>query len=216
MKKLIFISVLLAVLFITTDTYAQGFGVKGSFDMFNMTLKSSNGTKTDTKMIPKFDAGVFAEIPIVDEFFLRPELLYVTKGTKMTSSSTNPTMNLSYLELPVLFLYKGALSNGKVLLGFGPYAAMGIGGKYKYGTTEYTVKFKNDVTTSEASTTYLKPLDIGAMIMLGYEMAGGLSLALNTSMGLTNIEPKYNGEKPDGTIKNVGFGLTLGYRFGGN
>lgn len=123
---------------------------------------------------------------------------------------------MSYLQVPVLFLYKGALSTGKVLLGFGPYFALGVGGKYKYDDSEVDVKFKNDVTSSGTTVFYLKPLDIGAQLMAGYELAGGLSIALNTSMGLTNITPKYNGEKPGSSITNVGFGLTLGYLFGKN
>ena len=43
----------------------------------------------------------------------------------------DPTLNLSYIEIPVNLLYKPVVGNGKLLLGFGPYIAYGIGGKYK-------------------------------------------------------------------------------------
>lgn len=217
MKKLIIITVLTFTLLSGTDVYGQvSLGIKGSFDLFNMTIKGEDEDKTETSMVPKFDAGVFAEIAVADEFFLRPELLLVNKGTKFKEATQKTTLSLSYLQLPVMFLYKGALSDGKVLLGFGPYLAMGIGGKHKIGDTEYDVKYKNDVKGTIQNAVYFKPLDTGFMLMAGYELKNGISFALNTSMGLTNIEPKSNGEKPEGSVKNAGFGLTLGYRFGKN
>lgn len=217
MKKLIVTTLLCLLIFSVTEVSGQvSFGVKGSFDMFNMTVKDSDGDKSETGLVPRFDAGVFAEFALADEFFIRPELLYTAKGMKLKESPHEPVYNVSYLQVPVLFLYKGALSTGKVLLGFGPYFAMGIGGKYKYNNTEVDVKFKNNVTGSSVSFSYLKPFDVGGQLMAGYELAGGLSIALNTSMGLTNITPKYNGEKPGSSISNVGFGLTLGYLLGKN
>ncbi len=217
MKKLIVTTVLCLLILSVTEVSGQiSFGVKGSFDMFNMTMKDSDGDKSETGLVPRFDAGVFAEFALADEFFIRPELLYATKGMKLKESSHDPVFHLSYLQLPVFFLYKGALSSGKVLLGFGPYFAMGIGGKYKYDDSEVDVKFKNNVTGSTVSVLYFKPLDAGAQLMAGYELASGLSITLNTSMGLSNLTPKYNGEKPESSVKNVGFGVTLGYLFGKN
>ncbi len=219
MKKITFVTVLLIALMAANNTFAQGFGVKGSFNMFNMTITDDEDDKTDTGMIPTFDAGVFAEFEVAPEFFLRPELLYAGKGTKLTDSEADPKpkMKLSYVELPILFLYKGGLGNSKVLLGFGPYLAYGIGGKYTWGENHsYDVKFKGDVksTDNAEETLYMAPLDFGAKIMAGFELAAGLQVALDASLGLANITPKYDGEKSDSSIKNVGFGLTLGYRFG--
>jgi hypothetical protein len=215
MKKSILSLFILMALCAAVNSYGQAsFGIKGSFDMFNITIKNSSGNKVETSMIPKFDAGVFAEVPVADEFFIRPELLLATKGAKMKDVSVKTTYNLSYLELPILFLYKGALSDGKVLLGFGPYLAMGISGKLKEGSSSTKITFKNDIASSTSGAAVFKPMDIGAMLMAGYELAGGFSFALNTSMGLTNIIPKVNGVKPDASMTNVGFGLTLGYKFG--
>jgi hypothetical protein len=46
--------------------------------------------------------------------------------------SFNTTLKISYLELPLNFLYKPMLGKGHLLLGFGPYVAFGIGGKATY------------------------------------------------------------------------------------
>ena len=190
MKKLIIIPVMAALLFVAADSFAQGFGVKGSFNMFNLSEKDAQGDKVENKMLPVFDAGVFYEFGIAPEFYIRPELLFAQKGAKQELTEAKEL--ISYLELPILFLYKGGLGDSHVLLGFGPYISYGIIGDH----------FKNDK---------YKPLDFGGKLMAGYEFKGGISASLNTSYGLTDIE----NDDLDSSTKNVGFGLTLGYRFGG-
>lgn len=215
MKKLIIIPVMAALLFVAADSFAQGFGVKGSFNMFNLSEKDAQGDKVENKMLPVFDAGVFYEFGIAPEFYIRPELLFAQKGGQYEGVNETKA-RISYLEVPVLFLYKGGLGDSHVLLGFGPYLSYGLMGKVKSDAAEVDVKFKSDVSATDAlSALYVKPFDFGAKLMAGYEFNGGLSLALNASYGMSNIEPKVAGNTLDSSTKNVGFGLTLGYRFGG-
>jgi hypothetical protein len=216
MKKIFVTTILFTTLFASVHSFAQvTFGVKGSFNMYNMTVKDIDNKKVETKMIPAFDGGVFAELPIVDEFYFRPELLYAAKGAKSKDASPEVTSHLSYLVLPLEFLYKGDLSGGKIFLGIGPYLAMGIGGKVSYGSTDYDIKFKNDVSITDADSTvvHYKPIDFGGIIIAGYEFGNGFSFAINASLGLSNIESKFDGKQLDSSTKNNGFGLTLGYRF---
>lgn len=178
--------------------------------MFNMSVKDNSDDKISTKMIPTWNAGVFADITLTPEFFVRPELLYSQKGYK-NEDMADAISRVSYLELPVTFLYKAALTNGNVMVGFGPYFALGIGGKMKNGSTS-DIKFKNDISLLEATQNpYLKPVDVGAKIYAGYEFANGLSFAIETSLGLVNISPKVEGNDY-GDAKNVGFGISVGYR----
>jgi hypothetical protein len=215
MKKIVIIPMVLAAILAVSNSFAQvSLGAQGSFNMFNLAMKDVDGKKVDAKMIPTFDVGIFAELPLADEFFIRPELLFASKGAKSKNVNPGSTIHLSYVEVPVLFLYKGALSNNKVLLGFGPYLALGIGGKAKTGSIDIDVKFKSDVKKTDGVAAYYTPLDIGGQLMAGYELESGLSVAINASLGLVNIEPKFEGAKPDASTKNVGFGLSLGYRFG--
>ncbi|MFN8134841.1 MAG: porin family protein [Bacteroidales bacterium] len=215
MKKIL-ISILLFTAMITAvQTFAQiSFGVKGSFNMYNLSAKDADDKKIETSMIPAFDAGVFAEIPIVPEFYFRPELYFATKGGKSKNETPESQVHLSYLVLPLDFLYKGDLSGGKVFIGIGPYIALGVGGKVTIGSSSYDIKFKNDVKLNDAENAmYYKPMDFGGNLMAGYEFKNKFSFAINTSLGLTNIDSKIEGEKPESSTKNVGFGLTLGYRF---
>lgn len=213
MRKVVKSIVVIAVLVWTANsvTAQVAFGIKGAVNMFNMTIKDDDDDKADTKMVPTFSAGVFAEIPIAPEFFIKPELLFAQKGYKMDDPVDAKT-KLSYIELPVTFMYKGALSGGNVFLGFGPYVAFGIGGKMKNGDS-YTVKFKNDVSLIEATQNpYYKPLDVGGKFYAGYEFGNGFSFAIESSLGLVNIQPEVAGTEI-GDAKNVGFGLALGYKF---
>jgi len=77
------------------------------------------------------------------------------------------------------------------------------------------VEFKNEVATGDPlTTTYFKALDIGGNLFAGYEMAGGVFLQLNTQFGMVNILPDDNRIiESKAALKNIGFGLSLGYRF---
>jgi hypothetical protein len=214
MKRYIIIPLLLVLIFVGEVSFAQGFGLKGTFNFFNLSQKDADGNVIENKMIPVFDGGMFYEIQLAPEFYLRPELLYALKGAKMDKIVDTKT-HLSYVELPVLLLYKGALSDGYVLLGFGPYLSMGVSGTIVTSNLNYDIKFKNDITAIESLTgAFFRPLDFGGKIMVGYEFGIGLSATINASYGMTNIHPKIAGNKPEASTRNVGFGLTLGYRFG--
>lgn len=215
MKKILISIILFTAIFTAVQSFAQAsFGVKGSFNMYNLSAKDTDGKKIETSMIPAFDLGVFAEIPIVPEFYFRPELYFATKGAKSKNESPESKVHLSYIVLPLDFMYKGDLSGGKVFIGIGPYIAIGVGGKGTIGSSDYDIKFKNDITMNDAeNAVYYKPLDFGGNLMAGYEFSNKFSFAINTSLGFANINSKIDGKKPESSTKNIGFGLTLGYRF---
>jgi hypothetical protein len=209
------LSLIIAGLFISNGIFAQStsFGVKGGFDLFKVTDKFSDGTNADTKMIPTFNLGVYADLPVAQAFFIRPELAYALRGTKYTDG--NATIHVSYLELPVTFLYKAELAEGKLLVGLGPYSALGIAGKAKdiNGTTS-TIKFKNTVNESDYASDnfYVRPFDFGGRAYAGYELKNGLSFTLEATLGMTNLVPEVSGGTNDETVKLLGFGLNIGYK----
>jgi hypothetical protein len=84
------------------------------------------------------------------------------------------------------------------MLGFGPYVAYGISGKQV---------FEGNSVTYERGVDY-NAFDAGANIFVGFELASGIFLQLDTQFGMLDIDPDENQ-----TAKNTGFGLSLGYRF---
>ncbi len=219
-------SVAIMLLFSAIFTYAQStqspgpaFGLLGGINFQNLNGKDMSGDQLDNDMIIGYHVGANIQIPIAPEFYFQPGLLFSTKGAENTTGPVTSTYNLSYLELPLNFVYKGLLGTGYVMIGFGPYVGYGVMGKAKHegGSISYEddIEFTNTVDASDPLTkTYFKPLDVGGNIFSGYEMAGGLFFQLNAQLGMLKINPEDNRISDDeSSIMNTGFGLSLGYRF---
>jgi hypothetical protein len=193
------------------------FGVRAGVNFQNLTGEINN-QDLDMKMKTGFHIGVNAEIPVAPEFYLQPGLLFSTKGAKEDGGDAK--WNVSYLEVPVNFIYKPTLGTGKLILGVGPYLGIAVGGKVKTDPKDIDIEFENDLDakqTNEFATGakwFQKRLDFGGNLVAGYELSSKLSFQLNAQLGMSNLFPKVMGEKADNTkIKNTGFGVSVGYRF---
>lgn len=196
------------------------FGVRAGVNFQNFNGKDSQGDKLKNDLIVGFNAGVNVEIPVAPDFYLQPGLLFSLKGAKTTEESLAGKVNVDYIELPVNFIYKPVLGNGRLILGLGPYLAYGVGGKIKLSDSgidlEKKIKFENDLSESQLldDEFYLRPFDAGANLLAGYEFAFGISFQLNAQLGLLKVNPGYGGDSEDkSSVKNTGFGISVGYRF---
>lgn len=191
----------------TTNREKISFGILGGVNFQNLNGKLSSGDKLDNDMLLGFHGGVNAQIPIAPEFYFQPGLMFATKGAKNTysilGSEFTDEIKINYIEMPLNLVYKGALGNGFVMLGFGPYVAYGISGKQV---------FEGNDLTFERGVDY-NAFDAGANIFAGFEMGSGLFLQLDTQFGMLNINPDATNSNNQTTAKNTGFGLSLGYRF---
>jgi hypothetical protein len=195
------------------------FGILGGVNFQNLTGTDAGGDKLTNDMVLGYHAGVNIQIPIVPQFYFQPGLLFSPKGAKNAYSSVTSTTKLSYIEMPLNLVYKGLLGNGFFMLGFGPYVGYGVGGKV---TTEggdvalkTDVEFKNVVEVGDPLlVTYYKAFDIGGNIFAAYELSNGIFAQFNTQLGMVKINPEDKRITNDGSsVKNTGFGLSLGYRF---
>lgn len=194
------------------------FAILGGVNLQNINGNDMLGNKLENDMLIGFHAGVNVQVPVAPEFYFQPGLMFSTKGAK-NIGVLNSTYKLSYVELPLNFVYKALVGNGYFMLGFGPYLAYGIGGKAIYeganASIETDIEFKKEVESSDpVAAVYVKPFDAGANLFFGYELPAGLFLQLNTQLGLLDINPKDN-RLPDNEtlLKNTGYGISLGYRF---
>lgn len=202
-------------LFAQKMTYDAGrttFGVRGGVNFQTLTGKDAAGTRLDNNVLTGFNAGVNAEIPIGTGFYVQPGVLYSMKGAELNNDDR---VKLSYVEVPVNLVYKPVLGTGRLLLGFGPYAAFGISGKVEGANGNDTkIEFANKVNTQVPGTTYLKNLDAGANFLAGYEFANNFSFQLNAQLGLVDIRPEFQtATNNNGRLNNTGFGVSVGYRF---
>lgn len=199
------------------------FGLRAGVNFQNITGKDEDGNKLENDLLTGFNIGINAEIPLAPQFYFQPGLLFTTKGAKsedlILGQSIKGKINISYVELPLNFLYKPMLGQGRLLMGFGPYVALGVGGKATYegggSSLSEDIEFKKTVKLSDPDDVfYVRPMDAGANLLFGYQFANKVSVQLNAQLGLTKINPEYEGASNDRTeAKNTGFGISLGYRF---
>lgn len=210
----------------TMSSGGTTFGLKIGVNLQNVYGKEDNGDKIESDLTTKWAAGINAEIPVATDFYFQPGLTIGTKGAKFQgaggSAGDDVKLNLYYLDIPLNFIYKPMLGNGHLLLGFGPYVGFGIGGKVitENGSndSEADVEYRGTVSTADqnsATAAFFKRTDAGANILAGYEFSNRLSFQLNSQIGIANIIPEYEGQTATkAKTRNIGFGLSLGYRFG--
>jgi hypothetical protein len=202
----------------TGEMGRTSFSILGGVNFQNLNGEDNSGKKLENDLLIGYHAGVNIQIPVAPEFYFQPGLMFSTKGAESVSLLT-PTYKLSYVELPLNFVYKGQVGNGYFMVGVGPYVAYGIGGKaiYEVGSvkSESDVTFKNEVVLGDPlMAVYVKPFDAGGNIFFGYELAGGLFMQLNAQLGMLDIKPDhYLNPDDSSTLKNTGYGVSLGYRF---
>lgn len=202
----------------TGEMGRTSFAILGGVNFQNLNGEDNSGRKLENDLLIGYHAGVNIQIPVAPEFYFQPGLMFSTKGAESVSVLT-PTYKLSYVELPLNFVYKGQVGNGYFMVGVGPYVAYGIGGKaiYEVGSvkSESDVTFKSEVVLGDPlMAVYVKPFDAGGNIFFGYELADGLFMQLNAQLGMLDIKPDhYLNPDDSSTLKNTGYGVSLGYRF---
>lgn len=203
MKKILLSAFALTMLTFATKAQEKiGFQARVGVNFTNMNGKS-DGDKENEKMKTGFHVGVDAAIPLAPDFYLQPGVLFSQKGSKSKANSDFKT-NLSYIEVPVTFMYKPALGDGKLILGVGPYFGYAIGGKFKTPDADVDIEF------GSGDDDMLKPFDFGGNLNFGYEFTSKIFAQANVQLGMANLVPKGDS---DNSIKNTGFGISLGYKF---
>lgn len=213
MKKHLF--VMGAAVMLCTSAFAQsttpntfkndgGLYVKGGLNLANIST-SSNGSVSDGKTYIGFNVGLMDDIPLAQGFSFQPGIYFTSKGSKTTYGQSSDTyhgdykFNPMYVEFAPNFVGKIPLAgDAAILIGAGPYVAMGVAGKYKTsfttpaGTSETSESIKwskDDPTTSEEEGEgigKLKRFDFGANFLAGVEV-GLFQISANYGLGLTKI-----------------------------
>lgn len=195
-----------AAMFLAGATFAQvKFGVVAGPQFSSQTYKI-NGDKETSDLLTGLRAGVTVDLPLADEFFIQPSLLYSGKGGKEKINNLTLKERIHYLQLPINFMFKPEVGAGNLYLGAGPYFAMGLGGKSEAVIGGSVVS--SDIDWDD----YRKRFDAGANLQFGYELPMGFNFGLYADLGLVNI--RQNGDS-DNSRRNTSFGVTAGYKFGG-
>jgi hypothetical protein len=189
---------------------AATIGITAGVNWNNINGKTSTGDKLDNNVKTGFNAGINVAFPVANGFYLKPGVEYSQKGSDLSNGNK---LTLSYIDIPVNFIYNPDLGTGGMLLGFGPYLGFGVNGKVKSADgTERKVIFSNHYSSSKAEDIQFKKLDAGVNFMIGYEFRSKLSAAVKAQLGLMDINPDTNIPGDETKYRNTGFGVSLEYR----
>src|SRR5690606_14062020 len=230
-KKTIPFTLLIAVLisFVETATSQTRFGARAGMNLSGLRLVDEQGDKQETGLIPRFQIGLTFDVPVGSEFYIQPAALYSGKGFKqdggwLAGSDSEFRATASYVEVPVNLLYAPRLGRGNLIVGAGPYVGYGTGGKWEADQGQVLIGdimiephgeviFKGDVADGEfGNYLYGKPWDYGLNVLVGYEWMRRINVQLNGQFGVANLAPDIGGNSPKGSIKNVVYGISVGYK----
>ena len=222
MKNLLKLLIVVIGFTMTTESYAQTFGVKAGLNLSNMLVEDDDDTYSDDfKVNPGFHVGATAEFPITELFSFETGLLLSTKGVKASEEETfmgetvkyESKLNLIYLDIPLTAKASFDLGGARIYGVFGPYIGMGLSGKSKFEITamgeteteEEDIKLGSDEDEDD-----VKRLDFGLTMGAGVEISS-IQIGLSYGLGLANISPYTDGGSK---ISNRVLGISVGYKFG--
>jgi hypothetical protein len=215
MKNLLRLFVVVVVLSMATETFAQTFGVRAGFNLSNMVAKDDDNTYSDDfKMKPGFQIGVTAEFPITDIFLFETGLILTTKGFKLSESEDGVdyegTLSLMYFEIPITGKAVYEVGDLQIYGIFGPYIGFGLSGKSKYeaggDSSDETINWGSDANEDD-----FKRFDLGLIIGAGVEIQA-FQVGISYGFGLINISPESDGGYKD---QNRVLAITVGYKIKG-
>ena len=207
MKKIITLVALVAIAAQIVQAQKSKFGFTAGATLAKQTLKFEGASISFQSKIG-FTAGVAGDIPMGKNFSFMPAINFVQKGSKSKNDSYETTTNLNYIEIPFNFVYRIPGKSGHLFMGAGPSVAYGISGTTKDNDTTEPMDEKVKFGSSEEDD--IKPLELAANILLGYQFKNGFNIAANYNLGVNNISPT---EELKG--HNNYFGLRLGMMLSG-
>ena len=198
MKKLF----LGAAIAMSSLTFAQQFGIKGG-----MNISSNSGLKdlaVNAKSKVGFNAGVFMNAPIAENFSIQPEVLYNNLGAK-TSGDIDATVNLDYISVPVMFQYN---ATPQFYLEAGPQFSFLLDSKLS-SDNAVVQALGNELLKKDN----LKSFDFGAGIGAGYWFTPNLGINARYVAGFSDIAKNRSGDDSN-RARNNNFQIGLAYKFG--
>ena len=218
----------LFIIFISSDLFGQA-GIKGG-----LSVSALQSSKEDYRPFLGYEVswvqhgtsnpvlglqlGVFYTLKLSDAFNFQPEFYYSQRGYQFdhtTLYNSNYSLNINYVELPVLFEYKLPVDWGfKPGIIAGPYAALKI-------SSDKQIQLVDEEITGAVS--IVNNFDYGLVFALGAEFNvwnGQIILDLRINWGFSNVmnQPDESISLSDnpGTVKTRAVMLMTGYRFNWN
>ena len=179
----------------------------------NVSSLSEDASLSDQGSKIGFNAGVFMNAPIAENFSIQPEVLYNDLGSKVTRSTTvlgntysaDYSRNLGYISVPVMFQYNATPG---FYLEAGPQFGFLVSANDKFkSSTNGSTNNSNIVALDKDN---FNTFDFGIGLGAGYYFTPSLGLTARYTAGLSDIIKDNSGD----SVKNNVFQVGLAYKFG--
>jgi len=219
MKKLFIIALCAA----STTSFAQGIiGPKVGLSISNFRDTKSTGGTTDYNAVIAPQVGVMFNARLGDVISLRPEILYVQRGAKVSGFGGTSTILLSYAELPFNVVGAIPVGPGKIEIFAGPSVGYLFGGKVKTPFGDFKVKGEDEPTNGGApDEAYFNYLNVSMNMGVGYNWKG-LIFQVGYNLGFSNLAPHAEDRdspaeeaRKDNVTKASAVTFGVAYLFGG-
>jgi hypothetical protein len=188
-RKVVITAMVMMILTAVSVHAQTNFGVKGGLNLYNL----SDDSDDNSDMKAGIHLGILAHIHMSDNFALQPELTYSMQGAKSEFDGDKTTINLNYINVPLLFQYM--FDNG-FRLQAGPQVGILTSAKLKVGNETEDVK---DGFNS---------LDFSLPLGVGYISPSGFGVDARYNIGLSNVS-----EDDNNKVFNRGLQLGVFYLF---
>ena len=198
MKK---IYLFLVAVFLGLNVHAQdnGFGVRAGVNIASMTNYNS---KVGFHVGGLYRLQLSSNTPV----FFEPGVMLQFKGGKLTREGVSSTINLAYVEVPVVFGYCFQINDTWAIQpALGPYFAFGVSGTLKQSFMGQTQS--GDLFGSNGA---LKRGDVGLKVALG-TLINRVYIGIGYDLSFVNLPKNY--AKGDPKLRNGSFYISAGYNF---
>lgn len=225
MKRIQQVLIIAALLLSTTYSFAQiSVGAKaGVYTSFIDVTDAAEGLTQNVEGLTTATFGIVSEIGLGENFAFQPELLYTTKGFKVSEglninlggfpipAGVTASTKINYLELPLLAKYKFGQERLRFNITAGPVVSYAMNGQLD--TRANLLLDINPIKTNiDLDALNYERLEVSASIGAGmeYETSGGAFFA--DARYVHGFSDLYNAPVVDLNLKNRGIGVTLGYK----
>lgn len=200
--------------------------IKGGVNITNITA-AREGSSFKANSFTGFNFGLIYDLPIISGFSFQGGLVLSGKGSKTELGDPGnighykATANPTYLEVPFYITGKIKIVPAvKLLIGAGPYGAIGIAGQNKLETqalnevvySNKDIDYSNNPSIAIVPGGYpnMKRFDYGLNGIAGVEFKR-IALTANYGYGLSNVVPGTN-DRADDNGKHRVLSLSFGFR----
>jgi hypothetical protein len=211
MKKIAKLLAVVALCGMSSELYAQEYGIKAGLNLSNIySTLNGNVVSDNYEMNTGFHIGLTAEYPIAKSISFETGLMLSTKGYSVKEDgyfSIASTTNLYYLDIPLTAKAAYKIGGIKIFANVGPYVGVGLSGKVSSegnllgisGSTESDVEWGEDGDYER--------LDYGLTFGAGVGF-GKFTVGASYELGLADIAPSSYVE-----TNNRVTSVSLGYKF---